>query len=64
MIQVGQQQLNGWTARYNEEYGNTIITNEWYRDHRKQVRGIVKSVILDRKGRPIESVFVGGTYLL
>ena len=36
-------------AEYHKRYGDTIITDSWYRKYRKQVRGIIRSTVLDRK---------------
>ena len=54
-----------WVAKkYEDKYGDTIITDKWYRKHRQQVRHIVKSVVLDSKNKGKVSAFIGGTYLL
>ena len=46
------------------KYGDTIITNRWFRRRRQQIKNIVKSTVLDRKYAGKDSVFVGGQYIL
>ena len=54
-----------WVAtEYYKAYGDSIITDNCYRKFRREVRGIIKSTVLDRKYKPIHSVFIGGSFLL
>ena len=54
-----------WVAKeYYKKYGNTVITDRWYRKFRQKARNIWKSKLLDRKHKGKDSVFVGGTFLL
>ncbi len=58
-------QIVEWIAmKYLEKYGDGIICDRWYLNQRKEVLEILKSIVLDRKYKGKENVFMSMLYLL